>query len=85
MWAEWQIPVNLLGYTHERVAAVNLYPNLTPETEIKLRAFVAATRKQPEEIVLEALGDQWSAAWMNGLASHNPHVDDTRDRFNPDH
>jgi hypothetical protein len=37
---------------------MNLNLHLTPETEIKLRAFVAATGKQPEEVALEALGDK---------------------------
>lgn len=39
---------------------MNLNLNLTPETEIKLRAFVAATGKPPEQVALEALSDKLS-------------------------
>lgn len=81
---------------------MNLNLNLSPEAEIKLRAFVAATGKLPEEVALEALSDKLAGesvdhnlmstdewlrefdAWMSGLVSHNPLVDDTRDSFYPD-
>ncbi len=39
---------------------MNLNLHLTPETEIKLRAFVAATGRPPEQVALEALSDKLS-------------------------
>lgn len=40
---------------------MNLILNLSPETEIRLREYVAATGKQPEQLALEALQDKLAA------------------------
>lgn len=40
---------------------MNLILNISPETEIRLREYVAATGKQPEQLALEALQDKLAA------------------------
>jgi hypothetical protein len=40
---------------------LNLILNLSPETEIRLREYVVATGKQPEQLALEALQDKLAA------------------------
>jgi hypothetical protein len=45
---------------------MNLMLNISPETEILLREYVAATGKQPEQLALEALQDRLASEETSG-------------------
>ena len=70
---------------------MNLILHLTPETEVKLQEFVAATGMKPEELALEAIEEklsrrpsssrrlsveEWTKRFDAWVATHRPH-----DRF----